>query len=485
MQVKQVSKFSKVVMTFFALVIAFAFSGAAIVVNAATREYGPDWSKYQGNYGRYGTAKDTFAIAQVGGTYGGYYVDQSTYNTQVSSGIAAGKRMHTYIWYQVGGSQSIAAAALNRFLPRVQTPKGSIVALDYEAGASSNKQANTNAIIYGMQRVKAAGYTPVLYSGKYYLNAHVYYSQINKAFPTSLWIAGYPLSGIQTVAPFQYFPSYDGIAIWQFTSSYGTTGNDGNVDLTGITHNGYDGSYKTSTGKVVVKPSTSTPAVSAGQQANSIPKSAIKVGDAVKVNMGARHWANGASIPSWVRGKTYHVSQVKGNQVLLGDGIMSWINKSDIEILATPATVIKANQTSATGKEFDYAQNGTFSPSVRVNVRLGMGNQYRITGQLKVGNTIRYNHVYMRNGIVWARYQAYTGTRYVALGVNGGQSYGSRNGLSVASSYTVKHTYYTVKAGDSFWSIGHKYGISMYTLAARNGVSVNHVIHPGQHLLIK
>jgi len=475
------NKLARLAVLAIALVSAFAFSGAGVAVSAATtREYGVDWSKYQGNYGRYGTAKDKFVIAQVGGVYNtAGYVDQATYRSQVSSAIAAGKRAHTYIWYQVGGSTAVAKAALDRFLPRVQTPKGSIVALDYEAGASGNKQANTNAIIYGMQRVKAAGYTPVLYSGKYYLNANVYYNQINSAFPTSLWIAGYPLSGIQTVAPFNYFPSYQGIAIWQFTSSYGASGIDGNVDLTGITHNGYDGSYKTDSGKVVVKPSTSTPAISAGQAANSTAKSSISKGYEVKVNMGATNWSNGAAIPSWVRGRTYHVIQTSGNKVLLGDGIMSWIDKSNIEILATN------KQVTATSKDIDYAQSGKFSPSVTVNVRTGMGNQYRITGQLHKGNAIHYNHVYIKGNLVWARYNAYSGVRYVALGVNGGQSYGSRNGLSVASSYTVKHTYYTVKAGDSFWSIGHKYGISMYTLAARNGVSVNHVIHPGQHLLIK
>lgn len=460
-----------------ALISAFAFSGAG-AVSAASYEYGVDWSKYQGNYGRYGTAKDKFVISQVGGTYNGYYVDQATYPTQVSSAIAAGKYTHTYIWYQVGGSIPVSKAALDRFLPRVQTPKGSIVALDYEAGASGDKQANTNAIIYGMQRVKDAGYTPVLYSGKYYLNDHTYYSQINAKFPTSLWIAGYPLSGIQTVAPFQYFPSYDGIAIWQFTSSYGVSGLDGSVDLTGITHNGYDGAYKTDTGKVVVKPNTTTPAVSAGQQANSTAKKNLKVGDTIKVNLSASRWATGQSIPSFVKGHTYTVKQVSGDRVLL-NGVMSWANKADIEILSTTTTA------PATNKEFDYAQSGTFSPSVMVNVRTGMGTQYRVTGQLKKGDAIHYNHVYMRGGIVWARYNAYTGVRYVALGVNGGQSYGARTGASATSKATVSHTYYKVKSGDSFWSIGQKFGVSMYTIAQRNGVSINHVIHPGQSLLIK
>ena len=38
-----------------------------------------------------------------------------------------------------------------------------------------NKQANTDAILYGMRRVKAAGYTPMYYSDKPYTLANVNY----------------------------------------------------------------------------------------------------------------------------------------------------------------------------------------------------------------------------------------------------------------------------------------------------------------------
>ncbi|WP_338215014.1 GH25 family lysozyme [Lacticaseibacillus salsurivasis] len=293
-----------------------------------------DWSVYQGNYGKYGNAPSKAVIAQVGGTYNGLYVVQSTYRTQVSSAIAAGKHAHTYIWYQVGGSIPVAKAAMDKFLPMVQTPKGSIVALDYEAGASGNKQANTNTIIYGLQRVKAAGYTPVLYSGKYYLNDHTYYSQINKAFPTSLWIASYPTTRTVTAPNFNYFPSMDGINMWQFTDAYSTPGLDASVDLTGITDNGYGRSTTTDTGKVIVKPDTKTPATNAGQSANNTHKSSISAGYAVKVNLSAKRYANGTAIPNWVKGRTYKVIQTSGNKVLLGS-IMSWVNRSDVEILQT------------------------------------------------------------------------------------------------------------------------------------------------------
>ena len=40
-------------------------------VNAAKGDQGPDWAKYQGASGRYGTDQDKFVISQIGGTYSG------------------------------------------------------------------------------------------------------------------------------------------------------------------------------------------------------------------------------------------------------------------------------------------------------------------------------------------------------------------------------------------------------------------------------
>ena len=104
----------------------------------AAREQGPDWAKYQGYTVTRGRADDKFAFAQIGGYDNGYY-NQNTYKTQVSSAIAQGMRAHTYIWYEVGGNSQLGVQVVNHFLPQIQTPKGSIVALDYEAGASGSK----------------------------------------------------------------------------------------------------------------------------------------------------------------------------------------------------------------------------------------------------------------------------------------------------------------------------------------------------------
>ncbi|APC44676.1 hypothetical protein [Lactococcus phage PLg-TB25] len=223
------------------VVLALTSFGATSQAFAAVGDQGVDWSKYNGYQGNFGYANDKFSIAQIGGTYGGYYVDQLTYNSQVQNTLAQGKRAHTYIWYQVGGSLELSKGVLDRYLPQIATPKGSIVALDYESGASGSKQANTDAILYGMRRVKEAGYTPMYYSYKPYTIANVDYKRIIKEFPGSLWIAEYPNYEVTPTPNWNFFPSMDDIGIFQFTSTYVAGGLDGNIDLTGITDNGYDG----------------------------------------------------------------------------------------------------------------------------------------------------------------------------------------------------------------------------------------------------
>ena len=68
---------------------AVALSSSTVLASEG-RSYGIDESRYQGytTYKRYN--QDEFAIAQIGGSQGGYIYDQATYNSQVSTGIANG-----------------------------------------------------------------------------------------------------------------------------------------------------------------------------------------------------------------------------------------------------------------------------------------------------------------------------------------------------------------------------------------------------------
>lgn len=197
--------------------------------------YGGDYAKYQPSLYN-NTGKDSFAISQIGGSVNGYIYEQATYSSHAQQAKNNGWRFHTYIWMQTGSNQAQTKQMLDYFLPRLQQPKGAIVALDYEAGASWDKEANTNDILAGMRQIKAAGYTPMLYSYKPYLMEHVNIGRVLAEFPNSIWVAGYQ-PGLGLMPNFAYFPSMDGVAIWQY-SDYGTK-QDLDVDLTGITWNGY------------------------------------------------------------------------------------------------------------------------------------------------------------------------------------------------------------------------------------------------------
>ena len=240
--------------------VAPIFAGVA---SADSRSYGYDQSKYQGAYTYKPYARDQFSISQIGGYANGYFYDQWTYPTQISSGISQGMRMHTYIWYQVGGNAQLGKQVVDHFLPKVQTPKGSIIALDYEDGASWDKNANTEAVLAGMREIKAAGYTPMYYSYKPYSLQHVDYNRIIAEFPDSGWIAAYPYYNVRSEPYWGVFPSLPGIGIYQFTSTYKAGGLDGNISLApnghDITMNGYRNGNPQ-------KPKTETPAVKQGQQ---------------------------------------------------------------------------------------------------------------------------------------------------------------------------------------------------------------------------
>ena len=352
-----------------------ALSLSTIPVSAAKGDQGVDWARYQGTTGKWGYAHDKFAICQLGGTTDGRtcYL-QGTYRTQVAATIAMGRRAHTYIWWQNVTDRSQADTVLDYLLPRVQTPKQSIVALDVESGAQ-----NTDTVRYALNRIKQLGYTPVLYGYKSYLINHLDLASLAKKYP--LWLAEYPDYNVTTKPNYNFFPSYDNVGIFQFTSTYVAGGLDGDVDLTGITDNGYRNGNAS-------KPVTKPTAVKQGIVANNTPKKDISTGYTVKVNFSARHWASGQSIPSWVKGRMYPVVQTNGNKVLLA-GIMSWISRNDVEILQT-------------AKQAKQTTGGT----------------------------------------------------------------------------------YTVRSGDSWWSIATRHGMSMYTLAAHNGKTIYTVIHPGDKLTV-
>ena len=159
-----------------ATLLVVLFFVSPVSTFAAKGDQGVDLSIWNGYQATFGYAHDKFSISQIGGqnNYGIY--DQVTYSSQVASTIAQGKRAHTYVWWQNVLTYENAKQVLDYFLPKVQTPKGSIVALDAEDGVQS-----TDVTLWALDYIKEAGYTPMLYGSKGILLQLMIYHELQRS----------------------------------------------------------------------------------------------------------------------------------------------------------------------------------------------------------------------------------------------------------------------------------------------------------------
>lgn len=402
----------------------FAYANPAL---AAVGDQGVDWAVYQGDQGQFGYAHDKFSISQIGGYNGSGIYWQSTYASQVQSSIAQGKRAHTYIWYQSVTNTSLAKNILDTMLAQVQTPKGSIVALDVEDGV-----ANTDVILWSLQYIKDQGYTPLLYGYKHFLTNNLDLKRISDKF--GLWLGEYPDYNVTPVPNYNYFPSWDNIQIFQFTSTYVAGGLDGNIDLSGVTDNGYKNGNPS-------KPNTETPAIDAGKEADKVKGNAKEVGMTVKVNFSSQTYATGEAIPDWVKGTSYQIIEKSGDKVLL-DGIMSWFSVYDVETLdaSTGGPTVNAVQTHVV----QYGEN--------------------------------LSSIALKYGTTWqdlARINALSNPDIIYSG----QTLNIVGGQSVATTGVC-----VVEYGDTLSSIAVQFGTTVERLVSANGIANPNYIYAGQVL---
>lgn len=402
----------------------FAYANPAL---AAVGDHGVDWAVYQGDQGKFGYAHDKFSISQIGGYNGVGIYWQSTYASQVQSSIAQGKRAHTYIWYQSVTNTTLAKNILDTMLAQVQTPKGSIVALDVEDGV-----ANTDVILWSLQYIKDRGYTPLLYGYKSFLASNLDLNRISSKF--GLWLAQYPDYNVTPTPNYNYFPSWDNIQIFQFTSTYVAGGLDGNIDLSGVTDNGYKGGNPS-------KPTTETPAIDAGKEADKVKGSAKEVGMTVKVNFSSQNYATGEAIPDWVKGTSYQIIEKSGDKVLL-DGIMSWLSVYDVETLDASTSVPTTNVSQT--HIVQYGENLS-------SIAAKYGTTWQELARI---NTLSNPDII---------YQ--------------GQSLNVVGSQSVATS-----GYCVVEYGDTLSSIAAQFGTTVERLVSVNGISNPNMIYAGQVL---
>lgn len=217
---------------------ANAFLLAVLPAAQANRRLGQDVASYQDStlwwmQQRYALGS-RFTIVKLGGSGGleGAHYQNPKASAQLANAQASGQDIGAYYWGQFGADSNWARTMARYAISdaqRVGLKKGSTIALDYEAGATNNVQANTRAIIAYMDTIKDAGYKPALYSGAWYLQHYVDTEQIGQRYGTCLWVASYITTANQTGPNFNYFPSMRYVALWQYADNW--YGVDGNVEL--------------------------------------------------------------------------------------------------------------------------------------------------------------------------------------------------------------------------------------------------------------
>ena len=383
-----------------ALAAVFLLGASTQTANAAKGDRGTDQSVYQGAYGKAGYGDETFEFSQVGGYYNGSFVPHWTYNTQVSNARARGLHAHTYIYAQFSGRWQ-ADQMLNYYLPRVTTPKGSIVALDVESGSP-----DTDSVMYALGRIKDAGYTPVLYGYKNFLLNHLNLQYISQNYP--LWLAEYPDYSVRRYPNYGFFPSFNNVAIFQFTSTYIWGGLDGDVDLTGITDNG----YTKNTNQTVKQPA---------HNQTTAPAKPVQSNGTYTVRAGDSWWA---------------IANAHGMNMY----VLASINGKSINSVIYPGQVLKLTTSTrqsspvksgsswrdALGDTW-HSERGTFTASTWINLRWGARTTSSRITTLAPGSQIKYDAWSNHGGYVWVRQpRARGGYAYLAVrNANTHQPFGS------------------------------------------------------------
>lgn len=205
----------------------------------SSKTYGVDVASYQAtDMAAYHKAGASFAIVKL--TEGTDYVNPKA-SKQVASSRANHLYTHAYHFARFGSSVSQAKKEAAYFIKEAKKEDISqkrMLFLDWESGSGNvvtgPKAANTTAILAFMDAVKAAGWRPGLYSGASLMRSAIDTKQVVKKYGTCLWVASYPTMDAVSTANFNYFPSMDGVAIWQFTSNWRGMGVDGNVAVAEI-----------------------------------------------------------------------------------------------------------------------------------------------------------------------------------------------------------------------------------------------------------
>ena len=201
----------------------------------ASRQLGIDAAVYQGtSMSAYHNAGAKFGIIKL--TEGTGYINPKAHY-QIKSLHANHMYVHAYHFATFSYNTSRAKAEAKFFVNRAKAEnvsKKRYLWLDWETGSGNcvtgGKVVSTKAILAFMKVCHDEGYKVGLYSGASLLRTAIDTKKIIQKYGTCIWVASYP-TDYATEPNFNYFPSMDGVAIWQFCDNWKGLSVDGNISL--------------------------------------------------------------------------------------------------------------------------------------------------------------------------------------------------------------------------------------------------------------
>ncbi|MCR1915713.1 GH25 family lysozyme [Lactobacillus johnsonii] len=207
------------------------------------RSYGVDVSSFQGtDLSSMARSGAKFAIVK---TSEGLDYKNPKAQAQVESAKANNMMVSGYHYARFSNNTNVAVQEGNYAVSsakQVGIEPGSYLACDYEQGSGNetggNREDNTTAILKFLEVIVSAGYRPLLYSGAALMKNKINTARILEKCPNCLWVAAYPYKGATNTPNFNYFPSMEGVIIWQFTDNWRGMDVDGNINLLELETNG-------------------------------------------------------------------------------------------------------------------------------------------------------------------------------------------------------------------------------------------------------
>ena len=365
--------------------------------------------------------------------------------------------------------------------------QGSYLAADWEQDPNNKTtgsiEDNTNAITSFMDTVHNGGYNPMLYSSESLLKNKVDTNKITEKYPNSLWVAKYKTNGREDNPDYNYFPSMDNVAIWQYTQNWRGQNVDGNVNVVPLSNKGNGASQSSSSN---ASTSTNTSNVNTSSQSSSQAPANPFINDNKTVDTswvkqegtfttgGAINLRTGASTNSSVIAQLpantevkYDAYSTKGNYTWLrqprannqygylvgranGQDWGTFKTNSVANEVTKPATnnnnVSKPAQNNNkpsqpvhnntnTNVNSDWTkQNGVFVTGGEINLRTGASTNSKVIALLPTNTEVKYDAYRTEGQYTWLRQPRANGQYGYLVGRNNGNAWGTfKEGSAEAS----------------------------------------------------